>query len=63
MMMWAIFGEDGMIESDFASLESAQEAILRRYTPDDDLHAGYECDDHPGHEHEGCEVCNSDDDE
>jgi hypothetical protein len=56
--MYAIWNDEGKVEGEFLSQDAADEAIHNRYLPEDDLHSGYECDEHPGHEAVSCELCN-----
>jgi hypothetical protein len=58
---FGIFNDEGKVEGDFYSFESAAAAVSERYTDEDEVHVAECCHDHPEHEREACEECNADD--
>jgi hypothetical protein len=57
MGAFGIFSDEGIVEDGFSTLASAEAAIRERYSPEDELHAGEICHDHPEHEGATCEGC------
>lgn len=60
MSEYGIFAEDGQLERGFFSMEEAEKALARRYSPADEAHVGECCHDHPEHERSTCEQCDED---
>ncbi len=68
---WGIFTDEGKVEGDFYSRESA-DACFAKLTADDDdraacesenMHVGECCHDHPENEKDNCEDCNAEESE
>ena len=55
---YAIFNDEGLLESDFASQEEATHT-LQDYDPEDGAYVAKVCTDHPEHEAATCELCNT----
>lgn len=60
---FGIFAEDGQLERGFDSLVEAEKALAKRYSPEDEAHAGECCHDHPEHEAATCELCDDEEEE
>jgi hypothetical protein len=60
---FGIWADDGQLERGFFSRAEAEEALAKRYSPEDEAHVGECCHDHPSQEHDSCEICNADEDE
>jgi hypothetical protein len=57
---YGIFNNEGKIEGDFYSFESAVKAMAERYPEGDEVYVAECCPDHPEHERASCEECNAD---
>ena len=55
---FGLFNDEGLVESGFYSLESAQKDLVERYTPEDELWVGEICPQCGEGEKSYCPKCN-----
>ena len=60
MEEYGIFNDEGLIEGLMFSDDEANMTLKQNYSADDNCHVAIICPDHPNHEKEHCETCNSD---
>lgn len=60
MKEYGLFNDEGLMESNFYSVEEAQWALVNRYNKEDCLHVAQVCEEHREHEHDACEECYAD---
>lgn len=63
MTEYGLFNDEGCVERGFWSAEEADAANVERYEPDDELTAHPLCAKHEEQPADGCEECDSEDED